>query len=137
MSKIKFSNNRRSRGKRGGTLVETPSTESIVSMVPELRQKYLISQEQMARLMGASWPTISRWERAVTNPNPEHLEKLKRLKILITRIEDALPASEFMHFLTTPHPLLRGYPPMDMLNSGYSFEDLLTFVEAAKSGDMA
>lgn len=86
--------------------------------------------------MGASWPTISRWERDVTTPNPEHLEKLERLQILINRIDDAIPPSEFMRFLTTPNELLRGYPPADMLNSGYSFEDLLDFVESAKSGDM-
>ena len=42
-----------------------------------------------------------------------------------------------MAFLSTPNSLLRGYAPVDMLGSGYSFEDLLAFVDSALSGDMA
>ncbi|MFN7926086.1 MAG: hypothetical protein U0Q16_38670 [Bryobacteraceae bacterium] len=62
---------------------------------------------------------------------------MKRLVQLSDRIEDALPPGELNRFLSTPNPLLRGYQPQDLLGSAYSFEDLLDFVESAKSGDMA
>jgi hypothetical protein len=40
-------------------------------------------------------------------------------------------------FLITPNAALRGFPPLELLQSAYSFEDLLDFIDSAKSGDMA
>lgn len=74
----------------------------------QLRDKCGFSQEDLARLMGASWAT-----------------------------DGAIAPEEFIHFLSTPAPLLRGYPPQDLLQSAYSFQDLLAYMDSAKSGDMA
>jgi uncharacterized protein (DUF2384 family) len=48
-----------------------------------------------------------------------------------------VPPEEPPDFLLTPQPLLRGYRPVELLGSKYGYEDLLAFVESAKSGDMA
>jgi hypothetical protein len=56
---------------------------------------------------------------------------------LLARIGHALPKEEVPRFLQTAQPLLRGYRPIDLLDSEYSYRDLLAFVDAAKSGDMA
>lgn len=105
--------------------------------VRSLRSGTRLSQEQFAQLLGTSWITVSRWERGVAEPNPKTEARLRRLKELLRHIGNALVADELLHFLQTAHPLLRGYRPVQLLESDYSFEDLLAFVEAAKSGDMA
>ncbi|MEZ5351331.1 MAG: hypothetical protein R2762_01740 [Bryobacteraceae bacterium] len=51
-------------------------------------------------------------------------------------IGDAVPAKNFTRFLLTPNAALRGFPPLELLQSAYSFQDLLDFVESGKSGDM-
>ncbi len=104
--------------------------------IKRLRAKHDISQEELARLLGASWPTISRWERGVAQPAADAENRLRRFVELGQRVGDALPKGELCRFLLTPSPLLRGYEPRDLLGSAYAFEDLLDFVEAAKSGDM-
>jgi len=105
--------------------------------VKDLRNKAKLSQEELARVLGTSLVTVSRWERKTNEPDQEKLARLRRLKELIGRIGKAIPEQELVPFLTTPNPLLRGYRPADLLESDYSFEDLLAFVESAKSGDMA
>ena len=105
--------------------------------VRTLRNEAKLSQEELAHLLGTSWVTISRWERKIAAPNPEAQARLNRLRKLLKVIGKALPPEELYHFLQAPHPLLRGYRPVDLLQSDYSFEDLLAFVEAARSGDMA
>jgi len=105
--------------------------------VRELRHRAKLSQEELARVIGTSWVTVSRWERKTSEPDHEKLARLRRLRELVKRIGKALQEDELVRFLTTPHPLLRGYKPSDLLESDYSFEHLLDFVDAAKSGDMA
>jgi transcriptional regulator with XRE-family HTH domain len=102
-----------------------------------LRAKTALSQEQLARILGTSWISVSRWERRITQPSAETEARLKRLSELVGRIGEALPEAEVPRFLQTPQPLLRGYRPIDLLGNDYSFDDLLAFVDAAKSGDMA
>lgn len=102
-----------------------------------LREKTAWSQEQLARMLGTSWISVSRWERQIAHPSPETESRLRRLGELMDRIGSALPDANVPEFLQTPQPLLRGYRPLDLLGSDYSFEDLLAFVDAAKSGDMA
>jgi transcriptional regulator with XRE-family HTH domain len=107
------------------------------SNVKAIRELTGLSQEQLAQLLGTSWVSISRWERKVTKPSRASERRLVRLRELLERIGRALPRREVPAFLRTPHPLLRGYRPIDLLDSDYSFRDLLAFVDAAKSGDMA
>jgi transcriptional regulator with XRE-family HTH domain len=102
-----------------------------------LRERTALSQEQLARVLGTSWISVSRWERRIAQPSAETEGRLKRLNELVGRIGAALPEAEVPRFLQTAQPLLRGYRPIDLLGNDYSFEDLLAFVDAAKSGDMA
>lgn len=114
--------------KQSATLSQTLKT---------LRARHALSQEDVARLLGASWATVSRWERQTAKPTPDAAARISRLAQLSERIGDAIPPERLVAFLSTPNPLLRGYAPIDMLGSPYSFEDLLAFVDGALSGDMA
>jgi transcriptional regulator with XRE-family HTH domain len=105
--------------------------------VKAIRKHAGLSQEQLAQLLKTSWVTISRWERGVAQPSHASAQRLERLTEVLQRIGQALPKEKVSMFLQTPHPLLRGYRPIDLLDSDYGFHDLLAFVDAAKSGDMA
>lgn len=122
---------------RSNALRATKRPKDRLVDVRALRAKTTLSQEQLAQVLGTSWISVSRWERHIAQPSPDAEARLRRLNELVDRIEQALPESEVPKFLQTPQPLLRGYRPIDLLSNEYSFQDLLAFVESAKSGDMA
>ncbi len=117
--------------------LRTKRTKSRLIDVRALREKAALSQEHLAQVLGTSWVSVSRWERQIAQPTPDVEARLRRLNELVNRIEEALPESEVFRFLQTPQPLLRGFRPIDLLGNDYSFQDLLAFVDSAKSGDMA
>ena len=105
--------------------------------IKDLRERIQLSQERLAHLVGTSWVTISRWERHLGTPSGEPELRLGRLLELVSRIGNALPPSRIYDFLETPQAEFRGHRPVELLSSDYAFQDLLNFVESAKSGDMA
>lgn len=47
--------------------------------IKELRAKLKLTQEEMARVLGVSYPTILRWESGKFKPSKMGLEKLQHL----------------------------------------------------------
>ena len=111
--------------------------EGLIARLRETRREKEISQEDLARLIGASWPSVSRWERGKAKPVEDSLIRMERLLLLEQKIKAALKPGTFKRFLFTPHPLLDNFAPVDLLQSGYSFQRLLGLVEGMLSGDMA
>ena len=105
--------------------------------IKTLRTTARWSQELLARLLGVSWTTISRWERGVAIPSSETEERLERLAIVQDCIGEMMEPDTLADFLLTPHPMLRGHKPVDLLKNEYGLEALIDFIEGAKSGDMA
>jgi len=118
---------------------QSPASQgaALSKALKELRARHGLSQEDVARLLGSSWATVSRWERQTARPTQDAAARIGRLAQLSQRIGDAIPPEKLVAFLSKPNSLLRGYAPIDMLGSAYSFEDLLDFVDSALSGDMA
>jgi transcriptional regulator with XRE-family HTH domain len=114
-----------------------PRFESVIARLRETRRAHEISQEDLARLVGASWPSVSRWERGKAKPEEDTLVRMERLLLLEQKIQPALKPGAFKRFLFTPHPLLDNFAPVDLLQSGYSFQRLLALVEGMLGGDMA
>lgn len=48
--------------------------------VKDLREQLQLTQEGLARKIGVSWCTVSRWERGQVSPSPLAKEKLAKLK---------------------------------------------------------
>jgi len=57
--------------------------------IREIRIRLGLTQEQLAKKLGVSWITVSRWERCKTTPSPLAFEKLKRLDIKIKKAATA------------------------------------------------
>ena len=66
-----------------------------------------------------------------------HPPKQPRWMEIEKRIKPALREGAFKRFLFAPHPMLDNFPPADLLQSGYSFQRLLGFVENALGGDVS
>jgi transcriptional regulator with XRE-family HTH domain len=102
--------------------------------VRRLRERLGLTQEQSARLLGVTWTTVSRWERSQARPDARSLAKLERLAELVDLIGDAIRPEDVARFLTTPHPELRGHPPIELIENAFGVEAVKSLVLAAQSG---
>lgn len=48
-------------------------------LIKEMREASGLTQEELAKLMGVTRQTISRWEVGQDSPSPRHFEKLIRV----------------------------------------------------------
>ncbi len=103
--------------------------------IKEVREKYRLTQEQLAKVLGTSWVTISRWERGTGNTSEDAEAKLHRMDSLLRHIDTLIAPEDLARFLMTPNSAMDGFPPMDLLQSGYAFRKLVELVEKAKSGE--
>jgi transcriptional regulator with XRE-family HTH domain len=110
---------------------------ALIGKLKKFRKHYGLSQESVAQYIEASWPSVSRWERGEAKPVAAMEARLSRVIRLGEALKGVIHPDSLDSFLTSPHPLLRNLPPVDLLQSEYSFRDLMEFVEAAKSGSMA
>ena len=105
--------------------------------IKETRQHFALSQEQLARVLGTSWISISRWERGISNPSPDAEGKLHRLAELHQHLDGLIAQKDLPSFLLTPNPAMQNFPPYDLLQSGYSFLKLIELVEKTKAGEFS
>jgi len=117
---------------------ERPTVARMVRLLRQVREKGSFSQEQIARFLGVSCGTISRWERRrIKKVDPEMFKKLQRHSRLLDKVSSVLPAGGFEKFFFTRQAGLKGYAPIDLLGSDYGFDELLKFVEGSKAGEMS
>ena len=48
--------------------------------IKDLRIKFKCSQDELARILGVTTATLSRWENGQSSPSPKNIEQLKFLK---------------------------------------------------------
>ncbi|MBI2155032.1 MAG: DUF2384 domain-containing protein [Candidatus Rokubacteria bacterium] len=93
-----------------------------------------VSQEEFARLIQASGPSVSRWVRGSSRPSGRMAEKLGRLKIVLDILEPAIEKKDLKHFLGRPHTRLRGHSPSSLLDTDYGLEAVKDLIETAFTG---
>lgn len=54
------------------------NTNTIPSLVRELRQRLGLTQEELAKHLGVRFQTVNRWERGHAQPSPLALKAIKR-----------------------------------------------------------
>lgn len=52
---------------------------SLSALVKEIRRQLSLSQEDLARLLGVTYPTINRWENGRAKPSPLALKQIEDL----------------------------------------------------------
>ncbi|MFN7920002.1 MAG: hypothetical protein U0Q16_07895 [Bryobacteraceae bacterium] len=79
-------------------------------------------RDVLAHLLGFSDPEVD-------------AEKLRRLDDLLIHIDTLIAPADLPKFLLTPNPVLDGFPPSDLIQSGFAYRRLVELVEKAKSGE--
>lgn len=99
-----------------------------------LRNRLRLSQERFARLLDVSNRTVARWEKDEAQPDPLLIKKLIGVGRITHELEKAGEPKEIAAWLEKPDPNLRGYPPVDLLGSGYGTEELIERIEEWRGG---
>jgi transcriptional regulator with XRE-family HTH domain len=95
-----------------------------------------IRSREIARLVGTTPETVSRWNTGRTEPQPEHLEKLLALEWLLDRLSELYTPEDARLWLYSPHKLLAGDRPADRIRAGKT-SDVLTLVAQLIDGAFA
>lgn len=90
-----------------------------------IRKSAGVSQEVVARLLGVSWGSVSRWEKSNgRQPEPDRMARLDRLMYLMYHF-DTFVSEDLVRYMETANLEFRGCRPKDMIQSAYSFGVLL------------
>lgn len=102
-----------------------------------LRTRARWTQPQLARVLGVTPLTISRWERGKTTPDREDIAKLKRLEDLVERLDGLMYSDDLADFMDKPNERLRNHRPSQLLTNDYGYDALRDLIDSVNSGDMA
>jgi transcriptional regulator with XRE-family HTH domain len=110
--------------------------DSPADSIRKLRRRAHLTQPQLARILGVSTLTISRWERGKTRPDRETMARVRRFDDIVGLVGPAMAPEALVDFMDSRHSMLRNYRPRDLLSNEFAFEALTNFIESANSGDM-
>src|SRR5207249_10106048 len=87
--------------------------------VVTLRERLSVTQERLARLLDVTSRTVARWEKDEAKPEPFLELKLKRVGLVTDKLGKSGGPEQIAAWLEKPDPSLKGYPPIDLMGSGY------------------
>lgn len=92
-----------------------------------------LDQGEVARVIGASPRTVSRWLRQEVSPRREARERLLEFLAVLERLSLSLRPEPAHDWLFTPNPLLSHRKPADLLREGH-YRDVLGAIDALGEG---
>ncbi|MDQ3914586.1 MAG: DUF2384 domain-containing protein [Actinomycetota bacterium] len=92
-----------------------------------------LDQEDVARVIGASPRTVSRWLREEAEPRKEARERLLEFLAVIERLSTTLRPQPAHDWLFTPNPQLGHEKPADLVKEG-KYREVLGAVDALAEG---
>lgn len=95
-----------------------------------------ITAREVAQLLRTTPETISRWRGGKTEPQPKMRDSLLQLEWLVTELAEIYPPQEAHLWLFSPHRLLAGERPVDLIERGES-ERILQIIAQLKDGAYA
>jgi len=85
--------------------------------IRDLRNRFDISQERLAGLLGISWITVSRWERNVSRVSAKESKIIGRISKILEISNNRITHIELMRFFQGPHLDLYGDCPSDAIST--------------------
>lgn len=98
-----------------------------------LAEKTDLDQGDVARVLGTSPRTVSRWLREEAAPRREVRERLLEVLAVLERLSMVLNPEPAHDWLFTPNPLLSHEKPADLLRDG-RFREVLGLIDALGEG---
>lgn len=93
--------------------------------VRELREALGLSQEALARLLGVSARTVSRWECGISELNPLAVKELRRWLRVLERLQEVFKPSALPRWFNQPNEALGGRTPFEVACVPDGEEELL------------
>lgn len=88
---------------------------------------------EVAQLLGTSPETISRWRGGKSEPQPKLRDGLLQLEWLVSELAELYPPKEAHLWLFSPHKLLKGERPVDLISRGET-DSVLQIIAQLKDG---
>jgi len=107
--------------------------EALAEQLNQLKRRAGISFREVARLLGATPQTVSRWNSGKAEPQPERLKHLLVLTWLAEELSEFYSPQQARIWLFKPHTLLKGETPADRIREG-KLDDVRALIAQLKDG---
>ena len=111
-------------------------SNAIAERIETIQKLAEFSAREVAQLLGTTPETISRWRGGKTDPQPKMRDSLLQLEWLATVLSELYPPKEAHLWLFSPHKLLNGERPVDVIQRGES-NRVLQIIAQLKDGAYA
>jgi transcriptional regulator with XRE-family HTH domain len=101
--------------------------------VERLEERAGLTYEDIARVVGASPRSISRWAHGEADPRSRPRDRLLEVSAVVTELSKVLKSDAAHVWLFTPNPFLEFDRPIDLIAEG-QFRRVLAAVEALADG---
>ena len=108
-------------------------SNAIAARLDEIQQKAGVTARDVAQLLDTTPETISRWRKGRAEPQPDRRDNLLRLQWLVGELAELYPPKEAQLWLFSPHKLLAGERPADLIQCGQA-EEVLKIISQLKDG---
>ena len=88
---------------------------ALVGRLDSIQEQSGISGRDIAQLLATTPQTVSRWRTGNASPQPQLLHRLLTLEWLVSQLAAYYSAEEAMLWLFSPHRLLDGARPADLI----------------------
>jgi transcriptional regulator with XRE-family HTH domain len=106
---------------------------AVATILDDLRDRGGLADVDIANIVGASPPTVSRWTTGRASP-PLHTQTIiADLRYVVDRLADLYRPEETRLWLHASHPLLNNERAIDLIGSG-RIEDVLAVIERLDAG---
>ncbi len=114
---------------------KTVEMASLHDSIKTIRKQLHLSQEEMARLLGVTVTTLSRWANDRTRePDPSHRDRLNALLAVVEEANEAIKPKGIVWWFRAPHPYLSDLSPMDLLHSATGLAKVKTILGSMRWG---
>jgi transcriptional regulator with XRE-family HTH domain len=108
-------------------------TSALAKRLESIQEHSGISGRDVAQLLDTTPQTISRWRNGQSSPQPRHLRALLTLEWLVSQLAKYYTSDEAKLWLFSPHPLLRGQRPADLI-ADQRTDEVLALIDQLDSG---
>jgi len=105
---------------------------AVARILDVLRERGGLRGKDIANILGASPPTVSRWSRGTGVPSLRTQTVIAELRYVVDRLSDFYTPDETRLWLHARHPLLNGDRAIDLINEGRT-EEVLAVIERLDS----
>jgi len=108
-------------------------SNAIASKLDGIQERAGFTGREVAQLLRTTPETISRWRGGKTEPQPKTRDSLLQLEWLIGELAELYKPQEAHFWLFSPHKLLNGERPVDLIERGES-SPVLQLIAQLKDG---